>query len=550
MFAVILTLVACKSVEDMTPAKSSEKSMSSFSFSSLSPAVSATITGTTVSAVVPFNVDVTSLAPTITVAAKATVSPASGSTQNFTNAVTYTVKAEDGTTAAYSVTVTKGIVPKSTAKDITKFSFAALSPVVEATIDATTKAITATVPATTDITKLVPTITISDKATVSPASGVATDFSKEVSYTVTAEDASTVVWKVNVKKEVVSTLSKGTTVFVVSGKYMLSLNGLTGTINWKFDTGEDYNFDTPIYENGVLYFSDSHYKFYAIDANTGVKKWDYKTVGPSNISSSSTIEKGVVYFSTIGGTVYALDANTGNTKWTFKDVNYIFDKSSPTVADGILYIGNSNFRTLLALDATTGIKKWDFKTQGAVNSNPVVLNGFVYFGSADRNFYALDAKTGAKAWESSLTGGFEYNDATILNDILYVGSNGKELLALDIKNGTKKWSYSLFFTGAPYVSNATVYANDYYSGASLIAIDAKTGVKKWEYGTAKFNNTGPIEANGLVYIGTGLDDKSFDAIDANTGKKVWSIKLDLFLASPCILVDGKIFHSSKSGMQQ
>ena len=203
LFALILIVVACKKDDVMTPAKSSDKSMSSFAYSSLSPAVSSTITGTTVAAMVPFNVDVTSLAPTVTVAAKATVSPASGSTQNFTNAVTYTVTAEDGTTQAYSVTVTKGIAPKSTAKDITKFSFAALSPVVDATIDATTKAITATVPATTDITKLVPTITISDKATVSPASGVATDFSKEVSYTVTAEDLSTVVWKVNVKKEVV-----------------------------------------------------------------------------------------------------------------------------------------------------------------------------------------------------------------------------------------------------------------------------------------------------------------------------------------------------------
>jgi Domain of unknown function (DUF5018) len=96
-------------------------------------------------------------------------------------------------------------VVKSTAKDLTKFSFAALSPVLDATVDASTKAITATVPAGTDVTKLVPTITISDKATVSPATGVAQDFSKEVSYTVTAEDGSTVVYKVNVKVTPIST---------------------------------------------------------------------------------------------------------------------------------------------------------------------------------------------------------------------------------------------------------------------------------------------------------------------------------------------------------
>ena len=89
-------------------------------------------------------------------------------------------------------------VTKSTAKAITKFSFAALSPAVDATIDETAKTISATLPAATDLTKLVPTITLSDKATINPASGTAQDFSKEVSYTVTAGDASTVVYKVNV----------------------------------------------------------------------------------------------------------------------------------------------------------------------------------------------------------------------------------------------------------------------------------------------------------------------------------------------------------------
>ena len=74
-------------------------------------------------------------------------------------------------------TTTPPIVTKSVAKDISKFSFAALSPVVDATINASTKAITATVLAGTDVTKLVPIITISDKATISPATtGVAQDF--------------------------------------------------------------------------------------------------------------------------------------------------------------------------------------------------------------------------------------------------------------------------------------------------------------------------------------------------------------------------------------
>lgn len=89
-------------------------------------------------------------------------------------------------------------ITKSSAKDITKFSFASLSPVVDATIDIANKTISATV-GIEAVEKLVPAFTISDKSTVSPASGVAQDFSKEVSYTVTAEDGSTQIWKVAVK---------------------------------------------------------------------------------------------------------------------------------------------------------------------------------------------------------------------------------------------------------------------------------------------------------------------------------------------------------------
>ena len=51
------------------------------------------------------SVDITSLSPTVLVSQKATVSPASGVVQDFTNPVIYTVTAEDGSTATYTVSV-------------------------------------------------------------------------------------------------------------------------------------------------------------------------------------------------------------------------------------------------------------------------------------------------------------------------------------------------------------------------------------------------------------------------------------------------------------
>jgi len=201
---LLLWAVSCKKSSDPVVPKSGEKAISGFAFGGLSPAVTASVSGNAITATVPFGTALTALVPTITTSAKATVSPASGVAQNFSSAVTYTVTAEDGTTQRYTVTVGVG---KSAQKDITAFAFNGLTPAVTCIVDGTTKTISATLPAGTDATKLVPTIALSSKATVSPATGVAQDFSKAVTYTVTAEDGSTQAYTTNIVIPKVLTVS-------------------------------------------------------------------------------------------------------------------------------------------------------------------------------------------------------------------------------------------------------------------------------------------------------------------------------------------------------
>lgn len=59
----------------------------------------------TVIAIVPLTSDLTNIIPTIGISSDATIDPASGVTQDFTNPVIYTVTAQDGTTQAWTVTV-------------------------------------------------------------------------------------------------------------------------------------------------------------------------------------------------------------------------------------------------------------------------------------------------------------------------------------------------------------------------------------------------------------------------------------------------------------
>ena len=128
----------------------------------------------------PEGTDVSHLTPTIVVSTYATVSPASGVPQDFTEPVCYTVKAANGTTAQYWVEAF--VHDADNEKSILSFVIDGR----EGDINEIAKEVEVMMPEGTDVTQLVPTIVVSEGATVEPASGVAQDFTNPVPYTVTA----------------------------------------------------------------------------------------------------------------------------------------------------------------------------------------------------------------------------------------------------------------------------------------------------------------------------------------------------------------------------
>jgi hypothetical protein len=99
--------------------------------------------------------------------------------------------------------VTKGLLKDlgwtyaSSAKSISAFNFDSLAPAVTGVISEGARTISLTVPFGTNVTALVPTIAITG-VSVSPATGVANNFTVPATYIVTAEDASTQAYAVTV----------------------------------------------------------------------------------------------------------------------------------------------------------------------------------------------------------------------------------------------------------------------------------------------------------------------------------------------------------------
>jgi outer membrane protein assembly factor BamB len=218
--------------------------------------------------------------------------------------------------------------------------------------------------------------------------------------------------------------------------YLYAIDALSGKEKWRFKTGDDpaiHNHvgiqSSPAVVDGVVYFGCRDAYAYAVDATTGKQLWRFSTEG-SWVNNSPVAEQGRVYFGTsIPGILHAVDAKTGKLIFDLPTGAPVF--SSMALASGILYMGNFGGK-LSAIDLKTQKTAWTFETDGAkqnasaltnadgsikfeavfsspnpfyddmviavhklfamgtILASPVLVGDTVYVGSTDGNLYALD----------------------------------------------------------------------------------------------------------------------------------------------------------------
>jgi hypothetical protein len=168
----------------------------SFSFAEQTGAALINSTDYTVVIEVENDTDRANLTPTFTLSEGATASPASGVAGDFTDKVTVTVTAEDGSSQAWEVDVQEATLVDSSEKDILTFSFP--EQTAAADIDNLAHNVKIEVISGTNRAKLTPTFTLSNGATAAPVSGTEGDYISQAIIKVTAENGSTQDWEVDV----------------------------------------------------------------------------------------------------------------------------------------------------------------------------------------------------------------------------------------------------------------------------------------------------------------------------------------------------------------
>lgn len=182
---------------------------------------------------------------------------------------------------------------------------------------------------------------------------------------------------------------------------------------------------TPAFADDLVYFGSSDATFYAADALTLEKKWQYRA--QASILSSPAVENGVVYFGCMDFAVYALDAKTGWLQWREATDGFVI--SSPLIAGDRLYVGSQD-TYLWCMDRRKGTAKWKYPAGQPVNTSPVLGNGLIFFGCDDGAVYAINAQTGKLHWRFK-TGAKVVGSPVYHEGVVYIGSCDGKVYALD-----------------------------------------------------------------------------------------------------------------------
>ena len=199
----------------------------------------------------------------------------------------------------------------------------------------------------------------------------------------------------------------------------------------------------------------------------------------------------------------------------------------------------------------TNTVKWTYTTDAEVDSSPAVVNGKVYIGSWDENFYCLDADTGQKLWDYPIPGLASCGPA-VYDGKVYVDSDYDYFYCFDADTGNLIWKFFKDFR-VSFPSPAVVDGKVYFAhsrstsgdSAALYCLDADTGSKFWDYPMGYFELSSPAVYDGKVYIGS--EDHKLYCFDADTGSILWDFDTGSDVYSSPAVFDGKVYIGSRGG---
>jgi outer membrane protein assembly factor BamB len=315
---------------------------------------------------------------------------------------------------------------------------------------------------------------------------------------------------------------------------------------------------TPLFDHHFMNDTTRYFRpSYAVNKEFNKVTTDWEFQDQSDVGAGTAFTKKLIYAANTNGDIYALDTNTGKRKWIFHTNGKIY--STPAVAEKFVIVGSSDMH-LYCLSANSGKLIWEYEALKPVLATPVIQNKIVYFGGSDGHFRALNLETGKIVWDFDQVMGFVVTRPLIYQNSIYFGCWANDFYALDLETGKLKWKWNngssnrMFSPAAcyPVATHGRIFivAPDRY----MTSLDARTGKVIWRKTTPNIRvreSMGLSSDSALVYVKT-MDGQLFGiSSTADTMHISWKSSLQLpYELAPSAIAEnnGIIYVPTHSGM--
>lgn len=299
----------------------------------------------------------------------------------------------------------------------------------------------------------------------------------------------------------------------------ISCHAQQGSLHWKYST-EGKIYAHPIVAGDILYFGSMDSTFYALDMESGELIWTFHTHAP--IQSSAYAHNKAVYLKS-GNSAFALNQKNGAVIWSHIDTSmqqtgkmdpWDFHSGSPVIYESLIYFGFQNGR-VLGFDLKNGNieKEIVYGDTVAIKSGLLIHAGMLYFGGWNGKVYAYKLEKDTLEWIYSTyeqqaypTFGQINTQLLIADDLLYFGSRNPELQVIDIQTGKNAWSYiepnGGWISGEVLVEDEMLYIGG-SDNHEMFAFDASTGKKRWTFEFLNNNFSKPLIYKDYLLFTTG-----------------------------------------------
>ncbi len=238
---------------------------------------------------------------------------------------------------------------------------------------------------------------------------------------------------------------------------------------------------------------------------TGPAPLAWRWVQPTAVAPSGTpLVSGDIVFTAVGQRMFALDKESGNRKWQYPTVEPVqgYFRTSPIMVENVVIAAADN-KTLYAVDAVTGNAKWQYLAPSAILGQPIAVGKNVAFAMTNNTMMVLDGTTGAPYWTApyKVFAGF-IGGLAALGDSLVFSTSNYEMLNIDLATQKTLWRQKFTSLGpesTPVISGGNVYVS---AGTFLISMNGSSGTGRWARNLGTPLASAPAVSPEGIFVGT------------------------------------------------